>query len=149
MEKKVNKSAKVANAAKTSDNSAVIAQTSKRAQEIINKAAAKKEEAAGKGKVASKPAAVKVDKAPAKPKEKKVTLASLLDGCILKGGSWNVLVDAANKASKQTGATTKFNAGTVRAHINYRVKHNPNYLGGLKMTEEGIVAKGKKEKVTA
>lgn len=125
-------------ATKVAENKgATVAQTSKRAQEIIAKANAKKAEA----KAESKPKADK--KAPAPKKEKKVTLASLLDVLILKGGQWPVLIDEANAASKSLGCTTKYSIGALKAHIKFRTDRNPKYLGNLKVAEAGIVAAGK------
>jgi len=89
--------------------------------------------------------AEKVDKP---KKEPVITLASKLDTLITAGGKWPSLVEAANEASKELGATTKFSIGTLKGHIRFRMVKNPAYLGELAMTEEGIekVAKGKSKK---
>lgn len=115
----------------------VIAETSKQAQKIL-----------GKGKGTAKDAAKKADKAKAKAapktavkKEPKVTVASKCDEIIAKGGKWEDLVAAANKVSKDLGSTMKFNTGVIKAHIRFREKKNPHYLGNLKITETGLFAK--------
>jgi hypothetical protein len=124
----------------------VIPQTSKQAQKLL----AKKDD-----KKASEKAVKNVaEKAPKAKKEPKVTLASKLDLIVTKGGKWEALVAKANAASKEMGATTKFNVGTLKGHINFRIKtqKKADFLGALKVTEEGIVAKVakvRKEKAVA
>jgi hypothetical protein len=98
---------------------APIAQTSKEAKELLKKAA-------------------KAEKKPAEKKEPRITLASKLDSILTKGGKWENLIAKANAASKELGATTKFNIGVLKGHIKYRTDKNAAYLGKLKMTEVGI-----------
>ena len=84
----------------------------------------------------------KAEKTPKTPKVKKVTLASRMDDIIHAGGKWEAILVKANEISKSLGTTTKFNIGTVKAHIAFRTKtqKNADYLGALKVTELGIVA---------
>lgn len=97
----------------------VIAQTSKEAKALLKEKA-------------------KAEKKPAIKKEPKITLASKLDAILVKGGKWDALVAKANEFSKELGATTKFNVGTLKGHIKYRTDRHPDYLGNLKLTEVGI-----------
>lgn len=70
----------------------------------------------------------------------KVTLASKLDEIAKTGGTWVEMLEKANEASKKLKFTTKFNAGVLRAHVNYRIKtqNKVEFLGTLKVTEVGI-----------
>lgn len=138
-----------------------ISQTSKRAKRILNALQNGKRQSNG-NKPAKKPAASKkgekkeekkISKKPAS-KESKITLASKLDMIVKRGGKWDTLIAKANAASKELGATTKFTRGTLRGHINYRLKtqKKANFLGKLVLTDDGVVAKAKvikKEEVAA
>lgn len=57
------------------------------------------------------------------------TLASALDDLISRGGSWEYMLEEANKHSSRLGFKTRFTPGTIRAHIKFRQKKDPNYLG--------------------
>ncbi len=74
-------------------------------------------------------------------KAHKSTLAQKLDKIVRTENTWDSLVKQANTAAKRMGFTTKFTAGTLRAHINYRLKtqKKADFLGDLTMTEAGIV----------
>jgi hypothetical protein len=71
---------------------------------------------------------------------KKVTLASKLDAITTTGGTWDDMVKKANTAAKRMKATTKFNTGVLRAHVNYRIKtqNKMSFLGEKVMNEVGI-----------
>jgi hypothetical protein len=86
----------------------------------------------------------KADK-PAVEKESKVTLASKIDVIVKRGGKWATMIAKANDAAKELKSPMKFTAGTVRAHINYRIKtqKKADFLGKLVMTADGVVAKAK------
>ena len=130
----------------------VIPQNSKQAERLITKKEGSK--TADDKKASEKAVKNVAEKAPKAKKEPKVTLASKLDLIVTKGGKWEALVAEANAASKEMGATTKFNVGTLKGHINFRIKtqKKADYLGALVITEEGIVAKVakvRKEKAVA
>jgi hypothetical protein len=71
----------------------------------------------------------------------KTTLAQKLDKIVRTESTWDVLVKQANTAAKRMGFGTKFTVGTLRAHINYRIKtqKKADFLGDLQMSEAGIV----------
>lgn len=71
-------------------------------------------------------------------KETKATLASKFDELLVKGGTWESLITKATEAVKELKLTTKISKGSLKAHVAYRVKKNPQYLGKLKMTDTGI-----------
>jgi hypothetical protein len=79
-------------------------------------------------------------------KESKPNMAHILDEIVKKGGTWDVLVTKANTANI---GNIKYNASVIKAHIHYRTqtqKQN-DYLGDLKVTDEGVMpAKGKSKK---
>jgi len=104
---------------------------------------------ANAAKVRTKGSTVKAEPKKAEKKEKTVTMASELDKIILAGGTFEKLVEAAQARSKKLGGSIRYNAAVIRAHIKYREIKNPKYLGELKQTETGIVAKVKKVKKAA
>jgi len=124
--------------------SKVIPQNSKQAEKLL--AASKAKASAEKGNPVTKvtkPETVKASKA------KKVTMASKLDEVILTGGKWDALVTKAEAESKKLGGHIKYNAGVIKAHIKFRTvtQKKADYLGKLKVTEEGILeAKAKAKK---
>jgi hypothetical protein len=133
---------------------AVIAQTSKKAQRLLEKSKSNAKEAKKAG--TSKPSAKKVTNKKAEPKEKKapkVTIASKLDEIVKAGGKWEDLVKKAQKASNDMGGTLHFTVGTLKAHIRFRTvtqkEKNPNYLGNKKVTNDGILETTKKVKKAA
>lgn len=101
--------------------------------------AAKKQASAKKGsaKGSTKTGEPKKDKGP--------TMASELDKIILKGGTFEEMIAAAQERSKKLGGSIKYNKGVIKAHITYREKKNPKYLGNLKQTETGIFEKPAKK----
>ena len=119
---------------RTKENKTAADKTAKTVKGSVNPSASK--EAAEGKKTAEKPTK--------QPKEKRVTIASKLDEVISKGGQWDKLVEAAQAEAKKLGSNMKFNAGLIRAHIAYREKKNPKYLGNLKVTDKGVLASVKK-----
>jgi hypothetical protein len=57
------------------------------------------------------------------------TLANALDDIISRGDTWDYMVEEANKHSSRLGFKTRFTPGTISAHIKFRQKKDPNYLG--------------------
>lgn len=110
----------------------VVEETTKEAQKLLE--AAKKQASAKKGE--AKGSTKKEPK-----KEKGPSMATELDKIILKGGSFEELIKAAQERSKKLGGSIKYNAGVIKAHIRYREIKNPKYLGNLKVTETGIFEK--------
>jgi hypothetical protein len=71
-------------------------------------------------------------------KEHVTTFADEMDTIIGKGGKWADMIAKATTAGIEHKCSTKVSIGQFKAHINYRIKHNPAYLGGLVLTDEGI-----------
>ena len=69
-----------------------------------------------------------------------LTMASKLDEIILAGGKWEELIAKADFESKKMGRDQKYTIGILKSHIPYRttIQRNPEYLGDLVITEEGL-----------
>ncbi len=69
-----------------------------------------------------------------------LTMASKLDEIILAGGKWEELIVKADFESKKIGRDQKYTIGILKSHIRYRTttQRNPEYLGDLVITEEGL-----------
>jgi hypothetical protein len=87
-------------------------------------------------------------KPPVVKKEPKITIASKFDEILTKGGKWETLAEKVQAAVKELGGNMKVNIGTLKAHINFRIKtqKKTDYLGGLLITEEGIIKQASKKK---
>ena len=75
----------------------------------------------------------------AKPKFKhEGSFAAFTDEVILAGGAWDEILPKLEKEIKKRGLKMSANQGLVNNHIKYRIKRDPNWLGNLKLTENGI-----------
>ena len=100
--------------------------------------------------VTGKPITTKNEAVKAPKKEAVISVTSLIDGIITKGGLWEDLVIKCNEATKGKG-NIKYTASVLKAHVRYRttLQKKADYLGQYVMTDEGIMpdkAKGKGKK---
>lgn len=114
---------------------------------ILAKAAAKQDMKASN---ADKPSTTKVEAEKKPKKEPVISVTSIIDSIVTKGGTWAEIVEKCNEATKGKG-NIKYTASVLKAHVRYRTitqKRN-DYLGEFTMTDEDIMpakpkAKGKK-----
>lgn len=78
----------------------------------------------------------KVEKA---KKEHVPTFADAMDATIKAGGKWADIVTKLQTTATEMKISTKINISVLKAHVNYRKKRNPQYLGNFVMTDDGIV----------
>jgi hypothetical protein len=72
-----------------------------------------------------------------KAKEKPFTVFAV--DLILKGGTWEQLIEKGQAEAQRRGLTGKFNKAYVKTLIKYKSTRNPLNLGKLKLTDEGIM----------
>lgn len=127
--------------AKAEADKKVISQITKKAETILAKAdvKAKAEAKATKGKKEI----VKADKkGKTEKKAPKITFVSELDKILQAGGTWKELVEATEALNVKMNGHIKYNASVLKAHIRFRtttsIHKNPNYLGKLVITDNGI-----------
>lgn len=63
-----------------------------------------------------------VENATAEAQPKQETMAAFLDRLIAEGGEVEAIVSAAKAEAATRGVRTKFNAGVIKGHINFRTK---------------------------
>jgi hypothetical protein len=122
--------------AKADADKKVISQITKKAETILKDAEKK-----AKTKLTAKAKGKETKKTTAK-KAPKVTFVSELDKILQAGGTWKELVDSAEALNKKMNGHIKYNPAVLKAHIKFRmitsIHKNPNYLGELVVTENGI-----------
>lgn len=99
-----------------------------------------------KGKTTGKPVVKQADTTKPK-KEPVISVTSIIDGIVTKGGTWQELADRCNEATKGKG-NIKYTASTLKAHVRYRTitQKKTDYLVDLVMTDEGIMPAKPKSK---
>lgn len=70
--------------------------------------------------------------------KKRMSLATFWDSLIEKGGTWDYIENEGNKFARSHNLKTRTSEILIRAHINFRLKKDPNYLGKRKVTAKGI-----------
>jgi hypothetical protein len=70
--------------------------------------------------------------------EKRQSLAAFWDSLIEKGGTWDYIEKEGNIFARSHNLKTRTSEILIRAHINFRLKKDPNYLGKRKVTAKGI-----------
>ena len=78
--------------------------------------------------------------------EKKQPFAHYEDEVLLKGGSWEELIATISTEATKRGYKIPISKSYLKAHINYRLVRDKQYLGDLTLTETGIVKATKKGK---
>ena len=68
------------------------------------------------------------------------SMAAYMDNICKTGGTWIDLAESCAQEGELRGVNTKFTPSIMRAHVNYRIKNDPKFLGTLKVTENGIEA---------
>lgn len=66
------------------------------------------------------------------------SMAEFYDSITREGGTWEELAKLCVEEGKRKGLPKKMTAGVLRAHINFRLKKNPDYFGKMKITKEGV-----------
>ena len=130
-------------------NAKAAAEKTKATQELINASKAKAEKAKAedkketpkKGKTVTKKVVAKKSESTYIKGEDELPMAKLQDEVILKGGKWTDIVAKLNKEAKKRNYKIAINVKYLTGHIGRRVAQNPDYLGNLEVTEEGVVAK--------
>jgi hypothetical protein len=66
------------------------------------------------------------------------SMAAYMDSICKSGGTWIELAKSCAHEGELRGVITNFTPSVLRAHVNYRIKNDPKFLGSLKITENGI-----------
>jgi hypothetical protein len=70
--------------------------------------------------------------------KKRVSLAAFWDSLIERGGTWDYIEKEGNKFARDHNLKTRTSEILIRAHINFRLKKDQNYLGKRNVTTKGI-----------
>jgi len=81
---------------------------------------------------------VKVQKPTKEKNEKEISFAKIIDDVVKKGGKFEDMIAVLRQVKKERNLKVPVSIGVIKAHINYRLKHNPDYFKGIVITAEGI-----------
>jgi len=82
---------------------------------------------------------VKETKSAVKKKDGQIPMATFIDNVLLKGGFWDDMIDVCKEEAEERGYKPDINKGALNNHIKIRLKKNPEWLGELEITDEGLV----------
>ena len=79
-------------------------------------------------------------------KVKKPTFADALDVILIKGGTWEEMIEKASKEAEHFKLKSKVTKGLLRSHAAYRIKRNKEYLRGKILGDTGVILPHKVDK---